>query len=103
MPDDEATEPRPGHGKSAAVIGAGIVGVATALYLQRDGWHVTVVDREPAGRAGASFGNAGLIASHIVQPIALASILPKLPRMLVDQTAPLAIRWGYFPFVLPWL
>ncbi len=87
----------------AVVVGAGAVGVATALYLQREGWSVTVVDREPPGKSGASFGNAGLIATHIVEPLAVRSILPKLPRMLLDQTAPLAIRLSYLPTLLPWL
>ena len=36
--------------KTAVVIGAGAVGVATALWLQRDGWRVTLVDREEPGR-----------------------------------------------------
>ena len=85
------------------MIGAGVVGLSTALALQRDGWDVVILDPEPPGEGGASFGNAGLIATHIVQPIAVASILPKLPRMLLDETAPLAIRWRHLPSVLPWL
>jgi len=92
-----------GQSRAAVVIGAGIVGVATALYLQRDGWQVTIVDREPPGKSGASFGNAGLIAGHIIQPLAVRSILSKIPKMLLDQTAPLAIRWRHFPALLPWL
>jgi D-amino-acid dehydrogenase len=87
----------------AVVVGAGAVGVATALQLQRDGWDVVVVDRSPPGKDGASFGNAGLIANHIVEPIAVRSILPKLPKMLLDPTAPLAIRWWYLPQLMPWL
>ena len=47
--------------KRITVIGAGIVGVATALYLQRAGFGVTVVDKLPPGE-GCSFGNAGLIS-----------------------------------------
>lgn len=93
----------PGTGRSAAVIGAGIVGIATALSLQRDGWSVTLIDPAPPAEAGASFGNAGLIASHVVQPIALQSILPKIPGMLMDELAPLAIRWRYLPMITPWL
>lgn len=98
------TDERPaGAGKGAVVIGAGVVGVATALYLQRDGWQVTVIDPHPPGEAGASFGNAGLIATHSVLPLALGSILRKIPGMLADETAPLAIRWQYFPLIAPWL
>jgi D-amino-acid dehydrogenase len=89
--------------RKAVVIGAGIVGISTALYLQRDGIHVTLIDPAAPAEAGASFGNAGLIATHIVQPLATASILPKLPTMLRDEMAPLAIRWRYLPTVAPWL
>ncbi len=47
------------HG--AIVIGAGVAGLSTALYLQRAGVAVTVIDPlPPAG--GASFGNAGLLS-----------------------------------------
>lgn len=92
-----------GAGRGAVVVGAGIVGIATALYLQRDGWSVTVLDPEPPGEGGASFGNAGLIATHIVQPLAMRSILAKIPRMLLDETAVLAIRWRYLPMIAPWL
>ncbi|HEY8016710.1 MAG TPA: FAD-dependent oxidoreductase, partial [Dongiaceae bacterium] len=38
-----------------AVIGAGIIGVSTALYLQRDGHRVTLIDHRPPGE-GASMG-----------------------------------------------
>jgi D-amino-acid dehydrogenase len=44
--------------RSVTVIGAGIVGMCCAAYLQRDGHHVTVIDRVGPGEA-TSFGNAG--------------------------------------------
>ena len=47
--------------KSIVVIGAGIAGVASALFLQRDGHIVTILDPRGVGE-GASFGNAGTIA-----------------------------------------
>ncbi len=50
------------------VVGAGIVGVSTALWLQRDGHDVTVIDRSGAGEA-TSYGNAGVLASCSVVPI----------------------------------
>jgi D-amino-acid dehydrogenase len=48
--------------RSVAVIGAGIVGVATALWLRRDGHAVTLIDRAEPGE-GASYGNGGVLAS----------------------------------------
>ena len=44
------------------IIGAGIVGVSTALWLQRDGFKVSLIDK--AGPAeGTSYGNGGVLAS----------------------------------------
>lgn len=90
-------------GERAVVVGAGIVGLATALYLQRDGWSVTLLDPSPPAEAGASRGNAGLIATHIVRPLAMPGMIWQVPRMLMDPSGPLAIRWRYLPRLAPWL
>jgi D-amino-acid dehydrogenase len=52
-----------------AVIGAGIIGAATALALARERRQVLLLDRAEPGVAGASFGNAGHIATEVVQPL----------------------------------
>lgn len=84
------------------VIGAGITGVATALWLQRAGVRVTLVDREgPA--AGASFGNAGVLASGSVVPVTVPGLLWKAPRMLLDPDQPLFLKWSYLPKLLGFL
>ena len=44
-------------------MGGGVIGVTTAYQLLKDGHQVKIVDRNPPGRGGASFGNAGLIAT----------------------------------------
>jgi D-amino-acid dehydrogenase len=44
------------------VLGGGVVGVTTAYQLQRDGHEVVVIERNPEVAAGASWGNAGMIA-----------------------------------------
>ena len=84
-----------------AVIGAGIVGVACALQLARQGQRVLLVDR-PAPGLGASFGNAGHLATEQVFPIADLSILKRLPRMLLDPMGPLRLDWHYLPRAMPW-
>ncbi|MGN6535903.1 MAG: NAD(P)/FAD-dependent oxidoreductase [Mesorhizobium sp.] len=91
-------------GKKAdvTVIGAGIVGCSVALCLQRLGYEVTIVDRAEPG-LGASFGNAGCIASYEFTPIATPGIVWKVPRMLFDPAGPLAIRWSYLPKLGDWL
>lgn len=96
------TTKQTGTGKLAVVLGAGIVGISTALCLQRDGYQVTLVDPSSPAQE-TSFGNAGMIATHMIQPVAIASILPRIPMMLLDELAPLTIRWRYLPTVIPWL
>ncbi len=84
------------------VIGAGIVGVCCAAWLQRDGCRVTVIDRDEPGR-GASRGNAGMLQVDSCVPLATPGFLAKVPAMLLDPLGPLAIRWGYLPRLAPWL
>lgn len=85
-----------------AVIGAGIVGVSTALWLQREGVAVTIIDRKgPA--SGTSHGNAGVLASASVVPVTTPGLWKKAPGMALDPNKPLFLRWGYMPKLAPWL
>lgn len=84
------------------ILGAGVAGLSTALYLQRLGHRVSVIDPlPPAG--GASYGNSGLISSDTAVPIALPGMLGKVPGWLADREGPLIVRPGYLPRALPWL
>ncbi|MDH7793955.1 MULTISPECIES: FAD-dependent oxidoreductase [unclassified Beijerinckia] len=88
------------------VLGAGMVGVSTALALQAQGQEVILVDRTSPGRE-TSYGNAGLIQAEAAEPYAfprdLASLLRTIFKRgndvnyhldaLSDQWRPL---WGYF-------
>ena len=85
-----------------AVIGAGVVGLSTALYLRRSGRDVTIIDPLPPP-GGASYGNAGMISADTAVPIALPGMLRKVPSWLTDPLGPLAVRPSYFPKALPWL
>jgi len=89
-------------GKRVLVIGAGIVGCSAALWLQRDGHQVTIVDKTGPGE-GASKGNASVIASESCIPVATPGILWEVPKYLADPLGPLAIRWSYLPKLAPWL
>ena len=88
--------------KHVVVIGAGIVGVSTAIWLQRAGLQVTLIDREgPA--AGTSYGNAGLLAAAAIVPVTVPGLLKKAPGMLFNPNQPLFLRWSYMPRLLPFL
>lgn len=53
--------------RSAIVLGAGMVGISTALHLQKRGWSVALIDRKGQGLE-TSFGNAGIIQGEAVRP-----------------------------------
>lgn len=84
------------------VIGAGIVGVSTAIWLRRYGLAVTLVDRAAPGQ-GTSFGNGGVLAACAVAPVTGPGLLAKAPGMLLSRDAPLFLRWSHLPRMLPWL
>lgn len=91
-----------GSVKRVGVIGAGMVGVCAASYLQRDGHNVFLLDPGTPGE-GASFGNAGAFNASSVTPVAMPGIVKKVPGWLRDPLGPLSLRWSYLPAVLPYL
>lgn len=98
MPGETMTE----KSKTIAVIGAGIVGVSTALWLQRDGHKVILIDRKGPAE-GTSYGNGGILASCSVVPVTVPGLLKKAPNMLLSPDQPLFLKWGYLPKLAPWL
>ena len=88
--------------REVTVIGAGIVGVCCALYLQREGFAVTVVDREAPGE-GCSKGNAGIFGAASCVPLALPGAARRLPRTLLSSCSSLSVRLHHLPKVAPWL
>lgn len=90
--------------RHVVVIGAGIVGAASALELLRDGHRVTILEPgEPGGPQAASYGNGCWLSVQSVIPPAGPGVWRKVPGYLRDPLGPLAIRWKYFPKVAPWL
>ena len=89
-------------GKRVGVIGAGMVGVCAASYLQRDGHQVFLIEAGEPGH-GASFGNAGAFNASSVTPVSMPGVMWKVPGWLFDPLAPLSLRWRYLPVLAPWL
>lgn len=87
---------------TVAVIGAGVVGLCTALQAQRKGYSVVLIDRDAPGR-GASFGNAGYLATELIDPLSTGKALRGALSMLFDPHGPLALPLGYLHRSLPWL
>lgn len=73
------------------VVGAGIIGMSTALYAQRDGLKTLICDPNPPG-SGATYGSACTIATYACVPINNPSILKALPYLLTSQDSPLSFN-----------
>lgn len=85
-----------------AVVGAGVVGMTTALALQRRGHRVTVLDSRAPGE-GASYGNAGFLATELIDPLSTPTMLRKALRLWWDPHGAVALPFRYLPRLLPWL
>ena len=94
MPDTDA--------RKVTVVGAGIVGICTALALQERDFEVSIIDRD-APAEGASYGNAGVISPWSCVPQSLPGLWKNVPKWLLDPKGPLSVRWTYGPRVFPWL
>jgi len=88
--------------KRVGVIGAGMVGVCAASWLQRDGHSVYLIEAGEPGW-GASFGNAGCLNGSSVTPVSMPGVVRNVPRWLLDPLGPLSLRWSYLPAIAPWL
>jgi D-amino-acid dehydrogenase len=87
--------------KSVAVIGAGVVGLACAVRLLREGRRVTLYDPADPGSLTSS-GNAALIMTAQISPLSQPGLWKKVPKMLSDPEGPLALRWRHLPGLSPW-
>ena len=88
--------------RHVVVIGAGIVGISSAIWLRRAGVDVTVIDRGAPG-TGTSHGNGGVLAACAMVPVTAPGMIRKAPGMLLNSDFPLFLRWSYLPRLLPWL
>lgn len=91
-----------GNDIDVAIVGAGIIGIATAFKLQEAGRNAVLIDRKGIAEE-TSRGNAGAFAFSDVIPLATSGVLQKLPGWLSDPLGPLTIRPEYLPQVTPWL
>ena len=86
---------------SVGVIGAGIQGVCTSLYLLKKGFKVSLFDRDEPGNS-ASYGYAGHFSPYASVSMNRPDILIDVPSMLMSSTGPLALKWNYVPKMIPW-
>jgi D-amino-acid dehydrogenase len=84
------------------VLGAGIIGVATAWYLLDEGYDVTVVERQPAAALETSFANGAQISVSFCEPWANASAPFKVARWMLQDDSPLLFRPRLDPHQWRW-
>jgi D-amino-acid dehydrogenase len=86
----------------AIVLGAGIVGVSTALHLARRGKSVVLVDRRGAGEE-TSYGNAGLIQREGVVPYGFPQQFGQILRYALNNRIDAHYHWRAIPLVTSFL
>ena len=85
------------------VIGAGVIGVTTALELRERGHEVAVLDRRPGVAQEASYGNAGVISTAYAGPWAQPGMPTKILAYLWRSAAPVIFRPSLDPAQWRWM
>lgn len=93
---------QPAEKADVIVVGAGIVGICSAVFLAEAGKKVVVVDRTGVCEETSS-GNAAALAFTDMLPMAHKGMGRQVPKWLADPLGPLSIPPAYLPKLLPWL
>src|SRR5512137_182334 len=78
--------------KRVAIIGGGVIGLATAYYCARRGWAVTLVDRNSALRDGCSFENAGMLVTSHFAPLAAPGMVAQGLKWMWNPASPFYVK-----------
>ena len=84
------------------VIGAGLAGLTTAWYLQRDGHEVTVFESAPGPGLATSFANGAMLHPSICSPWNTPGIFWQVLRWLGREDAPMLLRARALPGLPGW-
>jgi len=87
--------------KKFVVLGAGSVGISTAIHLQQRGFKVSLIDKQLPATA-TSFGNAGVINDSSFIPLNNPGLIKKLPRLLMNNRPELRYSYSHVLKNLPW-
>ncbi|MBK9431358.1 FAD-dependent oxidoreductase [Sphingorhabdus sp.] len=89
--------------RRALVVGAGVVGVATAYALARRGAEVTILDKGDAPGSGASFANGAQLSYIYTEALANSTLLKRLPALALGLDSGFRLRPVYDPCQIRWL
>ncbi len=88
--------------KKIAIVGAGIIGISSAINLARRGCEVTLIDKDFKGKP-ASYGNASWLSSPSITPVLMPGMIKKIPNLLLSKDGPLFLRFPGFLKIIPFL
>lgn len=90
--------------KSVIICGGGVIGLSCAYYLAREGWRVTLVERNAEGADSCAHGSAGYVSPSHVVPLAAPGMVWKGLKWMLSSRSPFYIkprldgdlmRWGW--------
>lgn len=86
---------------TVTILGAGAIGICTALSLAERGEKVRLIDRGAPGQE-TSYGNAGVISPAAFIPNGEPGLLWQLPKLMTGPFRPLSVRMAHWPRMVPW-
>ena len=89
--------------KQIAIVGGGLSGVTTAYFLARAGFEVAVLERRANVAEESTFGNSGLLAPSVVQPLILPAITRTAFSNLFKGEPPILVKSGFNPSRWRWV
>jgi D-amino-acid dehydrogenase len=87
---------------TTVILGAGVVGTATAWYLKKAGHDVVLIERQNEAAMETSWGNGGIIHASEVEPWSQPGMPSKIIKWLGKEDAPLLLRYSAIPHMFGW-
>ena len=88
--------------RHVVVLGGGVIGVASAWFLRRNGCRVTLIERQLATGLGTSFANGGLVTPSMSEPWASPDIPMLMLKWIGRETSPFLVRLRAVPGLASW-
>ncbi|MDO5666189.1 MAG: FAD-dependent oxidoreductase, partial [Alcaligenaceae bacterium] len=88
--------------QTALVLGAGIIGLCSAYYLQQAGFQVTLVEQEHEVGRQTSYANGAQLSYSYVAPLAAPGVLSQVPKWLLNPDAPMRLKPSLNPADICW-
>ena len=74
------------------IVGGGVIGLSTAYYALKEGYEVTILDRNSPDTSNCSSANAGMIVPSHFTPLAAPGVISKGLRWMLDKESPFYVR-----------